>query len=400
MLNGLRVTLALRFVLPDREVVSLLDDLLKSLKKQGFQIACLFLDKGFASIAVMDYLTRRAQPALIACPIRGKTGGTRALCQGRQSYRTTHTFVSGDQTFTATHGGVPEFHHGQTHQAVEATRGLVALHLDRTRPLATPGAPLVSETVWHREQLPLCGSSAGLDDLAQSRLSLCADHVEFRAAQCLGAFALVVCSSAAPWSALAQDETVSTAPHGQVYAPCFGTTVWRHRNDSSRGGTATMKFGSTESKCLLMRSRTALFGVTDLLLLATVCVWAVNFIAVKNVISGSLQPIAFTALRFGVASIVLLPLLRGLTPAKRAVSSSDRWRIGGLGLIGNLTVSDLLHHRVGEYVDGRMLRGSWRYAADLHCLVRRVVQAGKTDVTGQGRSTSRVSCSRQDDPPS
>jgi putative transposase len=101
ILNGLRVTLALRFVLPDRDLVSVLDDLLNSLKKQGFPIACLFLDKGFASIAVMDYLTRHAQPALIACPIRGKTGGTRALCQGRQSYRTRHTFVSGDQTFTS-----------------------------------------------------------------------------------------------------------------------------------------------------------------------------------------------------------------------------------------------------------------------------------------------------------
>jgi putative transposase len=101
LLNGLRVTLALRFVLPEMEVVSLLDDLLKSLKKQGFQIACLFLDKGFASIAVMEYLTRRAQPALLACPIRGKTGGTRALCRGQRSYRTTHTFVSGDPTFTA-----------------------------------------------------------------------------------------------------------------------------------------------------------------------------------------------------------------------------------------------------------------------------------------------------------
>jgi putative transposase len=102
MLHGLRVTLALRFVLPDMEIVSLLADLLKSLRKQNFRIACLFLDKGFASIAVMAYLTRRAQPTLIACPIRGKTGGTRALCQGRQSYRTAHTFVSGKQTFTAT----------------------------------------------------------------------------------------------------------------------------------------------------------------------------------------------------------------------------------------------------------------------------------------------------------
>ena len=102
MLNGLRVTLALRFVLPEMKTVSLLADLLKSLKRQGFQIACLFLDKGFASIAVMEYLTRRAQPAVIACPIRGKTGGTRVLCQGRRSYRTRHTFVSGEQTFTAT----------------------------------------------------------------------------------------------------------------------------------------------------------------------------------------------------------------------------------------------------------------------------------------------------------
>lgn len=84
-----------------------------------------------------------------------------------------------------------------------------------------------------------------------------------------------------------------------------------------------------------MRSRTALFGVTDLLLLFTVCIWAVNFIVIKNVISGALQPIAFTALRFAVASLVLLPLLRSLTPVERAVTGSDRRKIVGLGLIGN-----------------------------------------------------------------
>ena len=100
ILNGLRVTLAVRWVLPDRSVLALLTDLLTSLKKQGLRIACLFLDKGFANIAVMEYLSRRHQPALIACPIRGKTGGTRALCQGRKSYRTQHTFVSGTRSFT------------------------------------------------------------------------------------------------------------------------------------------------------------------------------------------------------------------------------------------------------------------------------------------------------------
>lgn len=101
ILKGLRQTLAIRFVLPEQTVVSVLTDLLKSLKTLGIQTGCLFLDKGFASIAVMDYLTRRKQPAVIACPIRGKQGGTRALCHGAKSYRTLYTFASGDQTFSA-----------------------------------------------------------------------------------------------------------------------------------------------------------------------------------------------------------------------------------------------------------------------------------------------------------
>jgi putative transposase len=102
MLDGLRVTLAVHFVLPDENLVTVLDDLLKRLKTLKIQAARLFLDKAFDGIAVMEYLTRRQQPALIACTIQGKTGGTRALCQGRKGYRTTHTF-KGDEgaQFTA-----------------------------------------------------------------------------------------------------------------------------------------------------------------------------------------------------------------------------------------------------------------------------------------------------------
>jgi hypothetical protein len=102
MLNGLRQTLAIRFVLPALTVVRVLGDLMKSLKTLGIRPDCLFLDKGFASIAVMKYLTHRHQSALIACPIRGKQGGTRALCKGAKSYRTPYTFESGEQTFRAT----------------------------------------------------------------------------------------------------------------------------------------------------------------------------------------------------------------------------------------------------------------------------------------------------------
>jgi hypothetical protein len=94
VLNGLRVTLALRFVLPEDDTVSVLDRLLQRVKAQGVRVSCLLLDKGFESVAVMAYLTRQGQAALIACSIRGTTGGTRALCQGHKSYATTHTFKS------------------------------------------------------------------------------------------------------------------------------------------------------------------------------------------------------------------------------------------------------------------------------------------------------------------
>jgi hypothetical protein len=92
VLNGLRVTLALRFVLPGDDTVSVLDTLLTRVKTQGLKVSCLLLDKGFESIAVLEYLTWQGQAALIACPVRGTTGGTRALCQGHKSYCTTPTF--------------------------------------------------------------------------------------------------------------------------------------------------------------------------------------------------------------------------------------------------------------------------------------------------------------------
>lgn len=102
MLKNLRVTLAVRFVLPGDDLVTVLDDLLNRLVALGIGVARLFLDKAFAGVAVQDHLTRRGQPAVIACPIRGRTGGTRALCQGEKSYRTTYTFQGGDgTTFTA-----------------------------------------------------------------------------------------------------------------------------------------------------------------------------------------------------------------------------------------------------------------------------------------------------------
>ena len=101
MLRGLRVTLAIYFYLPGDSTVIVLDALLRRVRELDVRVRRVFLDRGFAGIEVMEYLTQRKQPALIACPIRGKTGGTRALCRGNKSYRTRHRFKNDKKSFTA-----------------------------------------------------------------------------------------------------------------------------------------------------------------------------------------------------------------------------------------------------------------------------------------------------------
>jgi Transposase DDE domain len=95
MLNGLRVTVAFRFVRPEDDMVRVLDHLLQRIARLGLRLKRLFLDKGFAGTPVLVYLSARRQPAIIACPIRGKQGGTRALCHGQSSYRMRYTFNAG-----------------------------------------------------------------------------------------------------------------------------------------------------------------------------------------------------------------------------------------------------------------------------------------------------------------
>lgn len=96
-----RLTLAVRFVLPGETALESLEFLLERLKQLGISSKVLYLDKGFASTPIIRFLTCRNQPAMIACPIRGKAKGIRALCQGSASYRTVHTFTDGTPTALA-----------------------------------------------------------------------------------------------------------------------------------------------------------------------------------------------------------------------------------------------------------------------------------------------------------
>jgi hypothetical protein len=96
MLHDMRLTLAVVFVKPTLDKVAILKRLLSVVCAAQMSIKCLYADKGFCCIEVLRYLKRRHIPAIVAMPIRGKQAGSRALCRGQKSYRTTYTLQSAE----------------------------------------------------------------------------------------------------------------------------------------------------------------------------------------------------------------------------------------------------------------------------------------------------------------
>ena len=101
--RGVRITLALTYVLPKESPRSVVKRLLERRKAVGFRANVLYLDKGFCCAEVVKYLQAIHESAVLACTVRGKPDGhgTRALCRGRKAYRTTHTFSDGTQADVA-----------------------------------------------------------------------------------------------------------------------------------------------------------------------------------------------------------------------------------------------------------------------------------------------------------
>ena len=95
MQKGQRVTLAMCYVLPEHKTLDIVQTLLWRVQQHQVQIKCLYMDKGFCSTAMIRFLEQHDYRAVIACPIRGKTGGTKALCKGKASYATTYRFSDG-----------------------------------------------------------------------------------------------------------------------------------------------------------------------------------------------------------------------------------------------------------------------------------------------------------------
>lgn len=95
-------TLGIVFVLPEYTVQDVLEALLHQIQALGLQIRSLCLDKGFCTRPVVEFLKDQPYEAILACPIRGRKGGTRSLCKGRKSYFTDYTFNKGKpEAYTA-----------------------------------------------------------------------------------------------------------------------------------------------------------------------------------------------------------------------------------------------------------------------------------------------------------
>ena len=97
MHRDLRFTLAVEFVHPDDNLVQILQRLTQRVKALQIKVRRYFLDKGFCGIPTLRWLQAQSDiSAVVAVTLRGKTGGTRALCQGGRSYRTDYTFRSAE----------------------------------------------------------------------------------------------------------------------------------------------------------------------------------------------------------------------------------------------------------------------------------------------------------------
>ena len=95
-------TLGIVFTLPEYSVQDVLEALLHQIQSLELRIRGLYLDKGFCSKSVIEFLKDKPFEVIIACPIRGRKGGTRTLCKGRKSYFAEYTFYAGKpEAYTA-----------------------------------------------------------------------------------------------------------------------------------------------------------------------------------------------------------------------------------------------------------------------------------------------------------
>ncbi|MEE9176614.1 MAG: ISH3 family transposase [Thermodesulfobacteriota bacterium] len=92
---GKRFTLAVRYVKKNTSKIEILEFFRKTIRDLDIHIRTLYIDRGFCSVEVINYLKRRHIRAVIAVPQKGKKNGVKSLLRGKKSRIVRYTMTSG-----------------------------------------------------------------------------------------------------------------------------------------------------------------------------------------------------------------------------------------------------------------------------------------------------------------
>jgi putative transposase len=95
-----RLTLAFTYVRGNDTLIDVLSRLFRRLEDLGIGFLRLLLDKGFYTVAVIRFLQERRLPFVIPVIHRGRSGGSRTVCQGKRSYQTSYTMSNQEVSVT------------------------------------------------------------------------------------------------------------------------------------------------------------------------------------------------------------------------------------------------------------------------------------------------------------
>lgn len=97
--QGKRVTISLMRIKKKMSKLSIVKTLLEAIEADGYSIKRLYLDRGFYSVNVVQYLMSKRINAIIAMPIRGEKNGLASRLHGKKSHwindYEAHTTVTG-----------------------------------------------------------------------------------------------------------------------------------------------------------------------------------------------------------------------------------------------------------------------------------------------------------------
>ena len=100
ILKNKRFTLAIKPIRKGNSLKDTVDFLIKEIRKAGFKIKTLFLDREFYNVKVINYLMKRNTSFIMPVVKRGSSGGIRELLIGKKSYSTYYIMRSKEDEAT------------------------------------------------------------------------------------------------------------------------------------------------------------------------------------------------------------------------------------------------------------------------------------------------------------